>query len=51
LKGRHLLEMGVEPGPQIGAITRAVYEMQLDGRVQSVEQAKAAARNLLSIDD
>ncbi len=51
LMGRHLLEMGAEPGPQIGAITRAVYEMQLDGRVQTVEQAKSAARRLLSIDD
>jgi tRNA nucleotidyltransferase (CCA-adding enzyme) len=49
LLGRHLLEMGLEPGPRIGEITREVYEMQLDGRVCSLEEAKEAARGLLSI--
>jgi len=47
LLGRHLLEMGLEPGPRIGEITRAVYEMQLDGRVRSLEEAKETARELL----
>jgi len=47
LLGRHLLEMGLEPGPRIGEITRAVYEMQLDGRVGSVDDAKTAARKLI----
>ena len=42
--GRHLLEMGLKPGPKMGEITRAVYEMQLDGRVTSIEEAKEAAR-------
>ena len=50
LMGRHLLEMGVEPGPKIGEITRAVYEMQLDGRVTSLEEAKVIAGKLLSAD-
>ena len=50
LLGRHLLEMGLQPGPRIGEITRAIYEMQLDGRVQSLEEAKAAAKELLSAD-
>lgn len=45
--GRHLLEMGLEPGPRIGEITKAIYELQLDGKVQTVEEAKAAARELL----
>jgi len=49
LLGRHLLELGLEPGPRIGEITRAVYEMQLDGRVCSLEDAKEAARELLSV--
>jgi tRNA nucleotidyltransferase (CCA-adding enzyme) len=44
LMGRHLLEMGLEPSPLVGEITRAVYEMQLDGRVRTLEEAKAAAR-------
>ena len=47
LLGRHLLEMGLEPGPRIGEITRAVYEMQLDGRVRSLAEAKETARELL----
>jgi tRNA nucleotidyltransferase (CCA-adding enzyme) len=48
LLGRHLLEMGLSPGPLIGEITRAVYEQQLDGRVRDLDQALAAARALLA---
>jgi tRNA nucleotidyltransferase (CCA-adding enzyme) len=48
LQGRHLLEMGLEPGPRIGEITRTVYEMQLDGRVRTLDEAKAVAREFLS---
>ncbi|HYT49522.1 MAG TPA: HD domain-containing protein [Pyrinomonadaceae bacterium] len=50
LLGRHLLEMGLEPGPRIGEITKAVYEMQLDGRVQDLDEAIEEARRLLSAD-
>ncbi|HEY3037271.1 MAG TPA: HD domain-containing protein [Pyrinomonadaceae bacterium] len=48
LLGRHLLEMGLEPGPRIGAITTAIYEMQLDGRVRDLEEAKQAASDLIT---
>jgi tRNA nucleotidyltransferase (CCA-adding enzyme) len=47
LMGRHLLEMGLKPSPRIGEITKAVYEMQLDGRVRDLEEAKESARKLL----
>jgi len=47
LLGRHLLEMGLEPGPRIGEITKAVYELQLDGRVRSLSDAQSAARSIL----
>jgi tRNA nucleotidyltransferase (CCA-adding enzyme) len=47
LLGRHLLDMGLKPGPRIGEITRAVYEMQLDGKVSTEEEALAAARRLI----
>ena len=50
LLGRHLLALGLEPGPRIGEITRAVYEMQLDGRVQTLAQAKEEAKRILSAD-
>jgi tRNA nucleotidyltransferase (CCA-adding enzyme) len=46
--GRHLLEMGLQPGPRIGEITRAVYEMQLDGRVRTLEEAIEAAQRISS---
>ncbi len=48
LLGRHLLELGMEAGPGIGEITRAVYEMQLDGRVRTLDDALAAAKELIS---
>jgi len=48
LLGRHVLEFGLEPGPRVGEITKAVYEMQLDGRVTTLEEAKTAARKLVS---
>jgi tRNA nucleotidyltransferase (CCA-adding enzyme) len=48
LKGRHLLELGVSPGPEMGRILRQVYERQLDGSVTSLEQGVAAAREILS---
>jgi len=50
LLGRHLLEMGMQPGPRVGEITKAVYEMQLDGRVRDLAEAKLAAKKFLSAD-
>jgi tRNA nucleotidyltransferase (CCA-adding enzyme) len=50
LKGRHLLELGLRPGPRVGRITDLVYEMQLDGSVRTLEEAVAAARRLLETD-
>ncbi|MDX6710638.1 MAG: hypothetical protein QOH96_1654 [Blastocatellia bacterium] len=46
LLGRHLLEMGIKPGPRMGEILNAVYEMQLDGRVTTLDEARAAALKL-----
>jgi len=47
LLGRHLLELGVQPGPAMGELTRAVYEMQLDGRVTNLEEAIEAAKKII----
>jgi tRNA nucleotidyltransferase (CCA-adding enzyme) len=47
LLGRHLLELGLSPGPRMGTILRAVYELQLDGTVTSLTEAIAAARRVL----
>lgn len=48
LLGRHLLQLGLSPGPEIGRILKAVYERQLDGEITSPEQAVQAARQILA---
>jgi tRNA nucleotidyltransferase (CCA-adding enzyme) len=50
LLGRHLLEMGMQPGPRVGEITKAVYEMQLDGRVTDLDDARQTAKEMMSTD-
>jgi tRNA nucleotidyltransferase (CCA-adding enzyme) len=47
LLGRHLLQMGLAPGPRIGQITEKVYELQLEGKVRTLEDAQAEARRFL----
>jgi tRNA nucleotidyltransferase (CCA-adding enzyme) len=47
LLGRHLIPLGVAPGPRMGEILKAVYEQQLDGSVSSLDEAIAAARPML----
>jgi tRNA nucleotidyltransferase (CCA-adding enzyme) len=45
--GRHLLALGMKPGPQIGEILKAVYERQLDGEIRTTEEGIELARNLM----
>ena len=47
LLGRHVLALGVEPGPRVGEILRAVYEQQLDGVVATEGEAIDRARALV----
>jgi tRNA nucleotidyltransferase (CCA-adding enzyme) len=47
LLGRHLLAIGLTPGPRIGAILKTIYEQQMDGAVTTVDEAIAAARRLI----
>ncbi len=47
LLGRHVLEMGVPAGPEVGVITKAVYELQLDGEVRDLDAARVAAWRVL----
>jgi tRNA nucleotidyltransferase (CCA-adding enzyme) len=47
LLGRHLLALGLRPGPRVGEILKAVYEQQMDGRVTNVDEAIDAAKRLL----
>ena len=48
LLGRHLLALGVQPGPRVGEILKLVYEKQLDGEVKTEGEAIDAAKRLLS---
>jgi tRNA nucleotidyltransferase (CCA-adding enzyme) len=50
LLGRHLIDLGVQPGPRMGEILRAVYELQLDSRVTTIDDAIAAARGMITRD-
>jgi tRNA nucleotidyltransferase (CCA-adding enzyme) len=47
VKGRHLLALGVRPGPLVGQVLRQIYERQLDGSVTTVEDGVALAREIL----
>ena len=47
LLGRHLLALGLKPGPTVGEILKAVYEQQMDGKVMTLEQAIDAAKILV----
>jgi tRNA nucleotidyltransferase (CCA-adding enzyme) len=48
VKGRHLLAMGLPPGPRIGEILRQVYDQQLDGTITTLEEGLAAARDIVT---
>jgi len=50
LFGRHVLALGVPPGPRVGEIVKAVYERQLDGEIATVDQAIEAARSYVEAD-
>ena len=46
VKGRHLIELGVPPGPAVGEVLKQVYERQLDGTVADFDAAFALAREI-----
>jgi len=48
--GRDVLALGVPPGPAVGRILKAIYELQLDGRVRTPEEALVEARRLVAED-
>jgi tRNA nucleotidyltransferase (CCA-adding enzyme) len=47
LLGRHLLELGLSPGPRVGEVLKQVYEKQLDGAIASVDEGIEEARRIL----
>jgi tRNA nucleotidyltransferase (CCA-adding enzyme) len=47
VKGRHILALGVAPGPRVGEILKQIYERQLDGTITTLDEGLALARELL----
>ena len=47
VQGRHLIQLGLDPGPGFGPILKACFEAQLDGRFSTVEAGIEFARGLL----
>ena len=36
--GRHLIELGVRPGPEMGVLLKQIYDRQLDGEITTLEE-------------
>jgi len=45
--GRHLLEMGLTPGPSVGEVLSVCYEAQLEGKFTTLDEGLEFARTLL----
>ena len=45
--GRHLLELGVQPGPDLGQLLDECYEAQLDGLFSTLDEGMAFAKSKL----
>lgn len=45
--GRHLMEFGIKPGPEMGAILKKCFERQLDGDFSSLEEGLEIVRKML----
>jgi tRNA nucleotidyltransferase (CCA-adding enzyme) len=48
LMGRHMIELGIEPGPRMGKMLGQAFERQLDGEFEDIEEAIAWARKRFS---
>lgn len=48
LMGRHLIQLGVKPGPEMGKILKAAFEVQLDGGFDTEASAIEWAKDTLN---
>jgi tRNA nucleotidyltransferase (CCA-adding enzyme) len=48
LLGRHVLALGVAPGPRVGEVLKQVYEQQLDGEVRTLDEAIERAAEIVT---
>jgi tRNA nucleotidyltransferase (CCA-adding enzyme) len=49
--GRHVLALGLTPGPKVGEVLKQIYEKQLDGAITTTEEGIALARELIGKSD
>ena len=49
LLGRHILQLGMRPGPQVGEILKAAFEAQLEGQFQTEEEAVLWAKSRVAL--
>ena len=49
IMGRHLLELGLPPGPEMGRMLDDYYEAQLDGLFSTLEEGLTYARSQLTL--
>ncbi len=47
LLGRHLLELGMPPGPDMGALLKQIYDKQLDGEIKTTQEGITLASQIL----
>jgi len=47
LKGRHLLSLGLPPGPALGPLLDQAFQLQLDGAFDTLDGALAWARSAI----
>jgi tRNA nucleotidyltransferase (CCA-adding enzyme) len=45
--GRHLLDLGIQPGPEMGRVLDDCYEAQLDGLISTLEEGLTYVRSQL----
>ena len=48
LSGRDLIELGMEPGPAMGAMLKQLFEQQIAGAIESRDDAVDAARRIIA---
>jgi tRNA nucleotidyltransferase (CCA-adding enzyme) len=48
VQGRHLLALGLAPGPRIGELLEACYSAQIEGRFETLEAGIAFAREIVA---
>lgn len=46
--GRHLISLGLKPGPEMGKILKKIYELQLDNEFQTLEEGLKIARKIIA---